>query len=235
MIRTVDDMYTRFLYGIDKEGTTTVYPEKFNELINESQGLIVNEVADEVQVNRRRMDDLSPITRRYSNQIVVTPPAGDPVTTYPKALPLDYFRELNIQFSLEIAAVAPTIRVKTVNNKQVSVDYFWGIPMRADNKAIALKNPYRNVSALFEDGNVYYEVMNNRIDTVGYDYLEYKMDYLIVPPAIYFDPNGVSHIHCILSPRMQQIITDRAIRIFIERTENPRYQTALNEDRIKNF
>lgn len=235
MIRTADDMYARFLYGIDKEGTTTVYPEKFNELINEAQGLVVNEMADEVQVNRRRMDDLNPITRRYTNETTITPPVGNPVTGYPKTLPADYFRELNIKFKL----LLPAPLVGKPDNKTLTEDFYWGVPMRADNKPIALNNPYRSTNTLFEDGKVYYEVMNNSVDVVDYEFQEYKMDYLIVPPKIVFreefSTTHPTHDNCVLSGRMQQIIVDRAVRIFIERTENVRYQTAYNEDTHKNF
>lgn len=239
MMTSISDMYTRFLYGIDKEGTTTVYPEKFNELINEAQGLVVNEMADEVQVNRRRMDDLYLFTSTFSNKTPIYPLGSDgkPDTTqtpfgfdYTKQLPTDYFRELNIKFKLLFDD--PT----AVNsNKKIATDeFYWGVPMRSDNKPIALNNPYRSTNRLFEDGKVYYEVMGDNITVVDHDYQEYVMEYLVTPPTLKFD-EGDNHEEGTLTPRMRQIIVDRAIRIFIERTENPRYQTALNEDAHKNF
>lgn len=235
MIRTVDDMYTRFLYGIDKEGTTTVYPEKFNELINETQGLVVNEFADEVQVNRRRLDDLAPIMRTYSNKTTTVLPVGDPVVTYPKTLPIDYFRELNVLFEIKVRQDANGYRRPPLATESYNLEKKWGKILRSDNKPIALSNPYRDTTAVDKEGFVYYEVQDNVISTIHYDFREYIMEYLIVPPAILFNESGTGHIHCVFSPRMQQIIVDRAIRIFIERTENPRYQTALNEDRSKNL
>lgn len=236
MIRTVDDMYTRLLYGIDKEGTTTVYPEKFNELINEAQGLVVNEIADEVQVNRRRLDDLAPLMREYHNLVTTTLPNGSTVYTYPKTLPIDYFRELFISFKIKVPLEyhnrLPIVVVQNVGT--MSLEFLTGKILRSDNKGMALKNPYRSPDALLLESEVYYEIFDNIVRTVKFDFYEYKMDYLIIPPAIHFDEAGTSHIHCVLSPRMQQIIVDRAVRIFIERTENPRYQTAFNEDQIKN-
>lgn len=221
MIRNVDDMYTRFLYGIDKEGTATVYPEKFNELINEAQGLVVNEIADEVQLNRRRLDDLAPILLRTTEQV-----AHD--------LPLNCFRELFVHFRIELP-VGSTLPIVSIDNRRISRDFLDGKILRADLRATALKNPYRNHDALLRDKEVYYEILGNRIDTVGHPFYSYQMDYLKVPETIFFDEAGIAHVHCELSPRMQQIIVDRAVRIYIERTENVRYQTAFNEDRMKNI
>lgn len=231
MMISVADMYTRFLYGIDKEGTTTVYPEKFNELINEAQGLVVNEMADEVQVNRRRLDDLYLFTSTFSNKMPT--PTGN---QYIKQLPPDYFRELNIKFKLSYIKETVGATYDRDTQRCVTDKFYWGVPMCSDNKPIALNNPYRSTNRLFEDGKVYYEVMGDNIKVVDYEYQEYVMEYLVTPPTLRFnelDPAG--HNEGTLTPRMRQIITDRAIRIFIERTENPRYQTALNEDAHKNF
>lgn len=252
MMISVADMYTRFLYGIDKEGTTTVYPEKFNELINEAQGLVVNEMADEVQVNRRRLDDLYLFTSTFSNKMPT--PTG---IQYIKQLPPDYFRELNIKFKLSYIKETVGATYDRDTQRYVTDKFYWGVPIRSDNKPIALNNPYRSTNRLFEDGKVYYEVMGDNIKVdnikvVDYEYQEYVMEYLVTPPTLMFnelvghdegtstpgDDEGTSkprHEEGTLTPRMRQIITDRAIRIFIERTENPRYQTALNEDAHKNF
>lgn len=231
MMISVADMYTRFLYGIDKEGTTTVYPEKFNELINEAQGLVVNEMADEVQVNRRRLDDLYLFTSTFSNK--KDTPTG---TQYIKQLPLDYFRELNIKFKLSYKEETVGATYDRDTQRYVTDKFYWGVPIRSDNKPIALNNPYRSTNRLFEDGKVYHEVMGDNIKVVDYEYQEYVMEYLVTPPTLRFNElDPAAHSEGTLTPRMRQIITDRAIRIFIERTENPRYQTALNEDAHKNF
>lgn len=227
MIRTVDEMYVRFLYGIDKEGTATVYPEKFNELINEAQGLVVNEIADEVQINRRRLDDLAPLYLRTAE-----------LTT--KDLPINCFRELFVKFRIELPN-GTSFQTVSIDNRSISRDFFDGKILRADLRSAALKNPYRNHDTLLRDKEVYYEILNTGvasvqgIDTVGYPFYSYQMDYIKFPQAIVFDETGANHRHCELSPRMQQIIVDRAVRIYIERTENVRYQSALNEDRMKNI
>ncbi len=245
MMISVADMYTRFLYGIDKEGTTTVYPEKFNELINEAQGLVVNEMADEVQVNRRRLDDLYLFTSTFSNKIPIYPLGSDgkPDTTqtpfgfdYTKQLPMDYFRELNIKFKLSYKEETVGATYDRDTQRYVTDKFYWGVPIRSDNKPIALNNPYRSTNRLFEDGKVYHEVMGDNIKVIDYEYQEYVMEYLVTPLTLRFNElNPAGHSEGTLTPRMRQIITDRAIRIFIERTENPRYQTALNEDAHKNF
>lgn len=221
MISTIDQAYTQFLYGIDKEGTTPVYPEKFNALFNEAQALVVNEIAEGAEVNELRIEDLSDI-RVQSDE------------TTDEELPLDVFKILRVEFRVKPKDWMEVATIDTGGTERTS-SFFNGKPMRADLKAMAVQNPYRSVKRVFDESEIYYEIVGNNFKLVDHDFYSYRLDYFKHPRNAFFGPTEASHIHSELRPRVQQVIVDRAVRIFLERTESVRYQSALNEDSMKNI
>ena len=116
--------------------------------------------------------------------------------------------------------------------------------MRSDNKIPILKSPYRKP----KDSRLYYEVFNRVIHlitgTPSYG-VAMNLEYLRWPVNIFFDElnqddtpgadytPGNGSINCELPPVIRKEIVDIAVRIYLERVRDPRYQTYLNESQMR--
>ena len=193
-------------------------------MYNLSEGFVVDELAPEGETDQKRMDDLG-FLRVKSTELLS------------QELPADYFRCLNIKFRFKIPLGETRIEKVTVSSQSVSKEFYYAKPLRSNDKATVTENPYRKPSIYGRTGKpkLYYEMVGGNIELLGAEFHSYVMEYYKTPMTIFFDPTLAAHANCELRPRVQQMIVDRAVRIYIERTENVRYQSVLNEDQLKSF
>ena len=152
-----------------------------------------------------------------------------------------YLRLLNVAFKIEY-----------VNNicKFTGVSEWLDANInKSDNKTVKSKNPYRKAT----DDRLYYEIMGDHIiletgtESKGHSM---RLDYIRHPRRIFFniinngpdeEQKGVpdftggtsGSVNCELPGDLRQEIVDIAVRTFIERVQDPRYQTYINELNIK--
>jgi hypothetical protein len=103
--------------------------------------------------------------------------------------------------------------------------------MRADERADIYQNAYRYPS----DEKMYYRFVGEHMELItetDSTPLSTKMEYLRYPDEIiYYEPNsGNIDSNCELAPVQQKEIVDMAVRMFLEATANPRYQSQMVED-----
>ena len=124
--------------------------------------------------------------------------------------------------------------------------------LRSDNRAVLKQNPFRKP----KDDRLYYEILNEHIVlTTGTESKgrEMNLDYLRHPRKIFFNVKNGGNVHleqegipdysgtidngsvnCELPNDLRQEIVETAVRTYIERVQDPRYQTIINELNIKN-
>lgn len=107
--------------------------------------------------------------------------------------------------------------------------------MRADQRADIYQNAYRYPT----DEKPYYRLLGEFIELVtetNSTPLKMKIEYLRYPNEIsYVEPTSDDvAVDCELAPVQQKEIVDMAVRMYIEATQSPRYQTQLAEEQLKN-
>ena len=137
-----------------------------------------------------------------------------------------YFRLLNVLFKM-------TYKDNEIFPDGIS-NWIRAQLMRADQRADIYQNPYRFPT----DEKPYYRLVGEFIEFVTEtDSTPYKMkiEYLRYPRAIkYVEPQSDDvAIDCELGPFQQKEIVDMAVRMYIEATQSPRYQSQIVEEQIK--
>lgn len=168
-----------------------------------------------------------------SGESIVTD--GDIVTSftdYRFLIPNDYpnpryFRLLNVMFTI-------TYMNNTLHDNGDISTWQRADIMRADERADLMQNAYRTPT----DEKMYYRFVGDHYELINETDstpLNSKMEYIKFPnEIIYYEPNsGNVDVDCELAPVQQKEITDMAVRMYIEATTNPRYQTQVVEDQAR--
>jgi hypothetical protein len=249
MIQSVEEMYKSFLLGIKKEQSTIVPPVTFNLLINEEQDKWFKEKVPTGEIDQKRIDDLQ-ILRTVTdgeyeyNGDILNSIGPDAYRGKVFSLPYDPDSDINnVWIGVPPAATTQNYpRYRRLLNIMFKIEYLnnecglTGISdwldtniMRSDKRSEVMKNPYRKP----KDNKLYYEIINNKIrlitNTGSYGYAM-RIEYYRYPRTINFSTVLVDRVDCELAPEQQQEIVDRAVMTYIERSKNPRYQTAEREN-----
>lgn len=250
MILTAENMFKSFLDGIKKERISTVTPTYFNRIINEACENWYTQKSTEIERDQKRIDDLqgwrvaTDGVFKHNGNILPFIPAVNQVNDaawgknlfyLPKSatgtgktiggvLYPEYRRLLNVMFRLKYYG-NPCYTDGTLS------DWKSGEIMRSNQRPVLERNIYRRPS---ESMNVYYEIVGDmiRIDVrnaIGYDM---RLEYIKYPVDIAYVSGGTS-VNSELSSDQQREIVDIAVRMYIERTANPRYQTQIYENAQK--
>jgi len=233
MLATITEMYQEFLDGITKEESAIVPPEDFIRLINRSQSQWLVSKAPEGDTGQKRIDDLE-IIRVVTDGVfeynsvpldLLSPVVVNQFELVPSGYP-SYFRLLNVMF--QITYSGNSCFVDGVNSELLDASI-----MRADKRSSTFKNPMRWPT----DERLYYEIIGNRIrlitgtSSIGYrarlEYYRYPLD------MVYDEDDSNNNVNCEFGSAQQYEICDIAIRIYLERKTDPRYQTILNEEAMK--
>lgn len=154
-----------------------------------------------------------------------------------------YLRLLNVSFKIEY--------IENECKKTGVSEWLDAKIMRSDNKTVIWKNVFRKPN----DSRLYYEIINEHIvlstgtKSKGHSM---KLEYLRYPNNIYFNTNNGGNleleqtgipdytgttqgsVNCELPNYLRQEVVDMAVRTFVERVKDPRYQSYINELNIKN-
>jgi hypothetical protein len=236
MLITTVDMYWGTIDGINKNRTEILTPEKWNRLINLAQ---INYCRDHIvkgEVNQKRIDDLRMIyVVDDINAISATTfplPDGSTVNNINGVLLPLYMRLLGTAFKINyVNNICGLIGISDwIHNVKV---------MKSDRRNIIKRNPFRRPS----DVKIYQRQIGNivEIDTgtsstaavMHIEYFRWPTDifYNYVNPADTGNP-ATGSVNCILPAEQRQEIVDTAVRIYVERSQDPRYRTILTEETI---
>jgi len=235
MLVTTLDMYKATVDGVNKTRTDILTPDKWNRLINLAQLDYCREHIVNAEVNSKRIDDLRMLfigdAIAASSAITYPLPDGSVVTNLSGVvLPL-FMRLLSVSFKITYVnnVCGLTGESEWINNVKV---------LKTDKRTEIMKNPFRRPS----DAKIYYNELGNYIrivtgtaSTAKYMYIEYFK----YPKDIFYN-NGLpdtgdpatGSVTCELPAEQKQEIVDMAVRIYVERSQDPRYRTLLNEEMI---
>ena len=214
LVRYGRDMYELLLLAIKKEETSTIYPNQAIWLLNESGIEWLKENSRLVDLNQRQIDDLQDII----TEVLPVPPN---VVNNTHLLPTDYFQLLSL-----MVKISDTSDSCIVNSEWQPVHL-----MKYDRKMPIRVSSYRKP----KPSKIYYHLVQGYINFEGatvthcrYDYFTYIKQITDVTTA-----NPGSTDMSDYSDYILLEIVDRAARIYLERTQNPRYRTILNELALK--
>jgi len=210
-LTTAENIYKAVLAGIKKESTAVLKPEGFNRLINgDVLNLWVKEKSDLVDYNQKYIDALRNLIKTEELPAVTIPGSS---TDRKFRLNPGYYRLLSVGFVLKGG--------KMVAGRRLPFD----VANRIED------NPYRAAN----DKRIYYHQQDDLI--VNYpensNVEKARVVYLTYPKPIQYDPTGTATSNGNLTKDQNKEVVDLAVRIFIERVKEERYQTQIMEERLK--
>ncbi len=211
-LSTAKEVYQAVLDGIKKESTAVLTPPAFNRLINvDAMTQWLNEKAPKGEFDQDVVDDLRNLFKQ-----------SDPIDKEPGKfsfeLPKDYFRLKAVMFKLEI--------------KQGKYsDWIPAYRMRSNSFSVSGVNPFRKPKKT----RLYYMQQGNYILNIPEteNVAKAQVFYYARPKPIVYDTAGM-HQDGNLEKEQKKEIVDIAVRIFLERVKEERYQTQLTEEALKN-
>ena len=246
MLDTALSIYNEFLDGIKKEYTGTVTPQRFVRIWNAwamEEWIRINpSFAEGVELTQKQQDDLRMLRRNYlvaANALtpkLFTLPDGIityttiPATTDP--LP-EYLRLLKVMIKLDYDSNP---------SQECSLTGISGLLrctlIKADNEAVIRTSPLRKPS----DSRNYYRLIENRLEVVndndsnvGSNPAWIQFDYYKYPNEMSYDVDTGLFAYAVDLPAMQMAeIVKVAVRLFLQRVSDPRYQSFLNEEALRN-
>lgn len=222
------DMYQWYLDGIRSFSTSVVAPERFNRIINDAQDIFVNENIGVHEIGQRQIDNL---------RVLLTEKVYKESGLKYK-LPADYLRMSSVK-----------IMFSDVDRCTVPInEWLETRVMKAD--VVTSLNPYRKPSAKmryhqFIGDSIVLYFSGAKLANEGIKLLYYKK-----PTVIYFDklkqedrehtnigvpaymPGGGS-IPPLFPEEQCRMIVSIAVRVSLENNQNPRYQSYLNEETLR--
>lgn len=213
---TYRNIYDTFLAGVRKNKVGTIFPEEFAILWNDSTEEVVTNKLSIFEVNKKIITDLLPLKRVF-NSIVSNAIEKSNYKYFSCTFPNDLRREIDIDV--------------IVDDKQTR-HYL----LKGNQKFNLFNDPYYKPSKL----RVYYDYINgNNINGLNI-YTPIDANSVKVLIEYYKHPYKVTSSDVILDKlceferEMSNEIIDTAIRKSIERNQDPRYQTIINEAKLSN-
>jgi hypothetical protein len=236
MLRTTDDMYRATIEGTNKHRTGILTPAKWNMLINLAQTDYCRDHIVNGEVIQKRIDDL---------RMLYIVDEINPITTTSFPLPdgISVNNSQGVLLPLYMRLLSTAFKINYVNNvcKLTGLsDWIYNVKvLKSDNRNIIKRNPFRRPS----DAKIYQRQIGNTvvIDTgTSSTAALMHIEYFKWPVEIFFNENNIpdtgnpltGSVNCELPPEQRQEIVDYAVRVYIERSQDPRYRTILNEEQI---
>ncbi|MFP4046154.1 MAG: hypothetical protein ACLFT4_00160 [Bacteroidales bacterium] len=239
---TALETYKLFLEGIKKESISTVPPDIFNNLINKSQLKVILSKLPETEVINKRVEDLSQLlvtldTENYPAIETISPNSN--AFRVPRMDSLD-INEVNYPQELKILNVG--FKMQYYGHRcfpdGLGEDFEMATLMKTDQRYQILKNPHRFPTLGPPNVRVYFQVYQDKIRAViarksTESYARYlKLEYYRYPVEFFFDknnPDGGTPLE--FRNEMVHEIVDHAVLSYIERIQDPRFQTKKIENR----
>lgn len=210
---SAEEIYKAVLDGIKKESTAVLTPESFNRLINDDALILwLREKAGRNDRDQPMVDAL-----RNLYKITELDPSEDKEYF---VLPKGYYRLQSVSFKLNLGT----------ETKKVITDWLPTQRLRLDNVSLTTVNPYRKPT----NTRLYYYQEGNNIKNYpeNKNVVKARIFYLTYPDPIIFRIDGTGS-NGNLSREQNKEIVDTAVRVFLERVKEERYQTVLMEENLK--
>lgn len=264
MLSTAQSLHIAFLDGIKKSYQGTVTPDVFVRIWNEwampewlSSNVSMNEGID---LTQKQIDDLSVLIHRYVfvantvNPNIYPIPTGSSInkilfdnSEVDVKLP-KYYRKVNIRFKLNY----DTAKVQECSLKGIS-DWLGASFLNSDQVSAIHKSIYRtpkdsllywrrHQAITLKDeplSNPINKIIDKKVDSIemitdsvnGSDSKYMLLEYITYPREISFNPAVSSE----LWDEANREIVMIAVRLYLERVRDPRYQSFLMEQKINNI
>lgn len=211
------DMFSALLKATLKEGTPTIYPTQAITLLNQASEEWLKENSKKVDLNQRSIDDCKDAIELFSSTFV-TPGVSFVI------LPTNYFSTVRVM-------------VKIFSSDACISEDEWRevmIMKRDQESYIRRVSTYRKPKA----NKLYYKLTNyagetSRFLLYGSLLKEISLEYFRTFTQITSVTINVSTDMSHYASYILQEVVDIAERIYIERTQNPRYMSTLKEGALK--
>lgn len=233
VILTAEDMYYLFLDGIRKMYNTTVKPDVFNRIINDSQLDWVKGKLPQAEFNQKRIDDIEVLRvvtdggSMYASYDILSD-VGD----YIFDIPTLYSTITSGSLLSNINGVNYPLYLHGLNAmfKKRDGDTWLRARIRRSDRTVMLDdNPFRSPS----DDRLYFEQIKNQIRLIGGEYDNLRLEYYRYPRIITYSATELSNIDPEFNPGQNKEIVEIAVKTYIERTTDPRYKSFLQEMMIR--
>ena len=237
MLRTTDDMYKATIEGTNKHRTGILTPAKWNMLINLAQLDYCRDHIVNGEVIQKRIDDLRML-------YVVDDINAISATTFPLPNGTNVNNSQGTLLPLYMRLLSTAFKINYVDNvcgfADGLSDWIYNVKvLKSDNRNIIKRNPFRRPSDAKIDQRQIGDTVVIDTGTSSTAALMH-IEYFKWPVEIFFNENNIpdtgvpatGSVNCELPAEQRQEIVDYAVRIYIERSQDPRYRTILNEENI---
>ena len=189
-------------------------------------------------------DVTDPVTGIRTVVVINTDPEPDTVTTTVYQILIPLVPDSNGLFLILPVKYPGYFRLQSLMSKVevngVELDYIGSKVYKSDRRSEILNDPYSKPVIDVNDlkrSRIYHQYIQNNLRLYlpdGAIAKKLHIEYVKVPKSLLYDPNvSANNVDAEVGSDQQQQIVDVAVRLYIERTENVRYRTTLNEDQIK--
>lgn len=218
-------MYNYTIEVLNKEVTSSVYPDEWEVLINASQLELVQNKYNEIDAFQKRIDDLRVLVvgPDVINNSGTNTPGGEIFSLPYIQNPLPGGSH-GYMFMLSVA-----IRRTTTNGLCDTNEWIKAKPLKRDKRYEIEKDPWNKPSI----NRIYYFLSSNNMKVSmgdGAIASQARIEYLRYPINISLSSNTTSE----LPAHMHKEICDLAARKYLEQTESPRYNTNFQENQTTN-
>ena len=264
MLSTAQSLHIAFLDGIKKSYQGTVPPDVFLRIWNQwamPEWLSSNVSSNEgIDLTQKQIDDLAVLIHRFVFVANSTNPNIYPIPTGASVhkilfenvnedvkLP-KYYRKVNIRFKLDynsangqecsLKGISDWLGASFLNSDQVSATY--KSTYRAPKDSLLYWRRTQSVTLKDEVGSTpVNKILDKKTDSIemitdsihGSQSKYMLLEYIAFPQEISFDPAVSSE----LWEEANREIVMIAVRLYLERVKDPRYQSFLMEQRINNI
>jgi hypothetical protein len=205
------EIYTSFLDGIRRTSQTVVKQDKFVRLWNEwalPEWMKINtSIAEGVELTQKQIDDL---------QTLIEYEDVNPTATNIFDLPTTYKRMLRVWFRLSATG-----------------DWIKSYPLRSIDESFVLNSKYSAPSTTL----LYHRTYANKVEAVtptGYAASTMQIMYIRYPNEMSYAGGTIVYVIDLGQEQLEEI-RDIAVRLYLERVKDPRWQSFLQEEMLKNI
>lgn len=241
MWTTGNDIYISFTDGIRRTSQSVVPKSKFVRLWNEwalPEWMKINtSIKEGVELTEKQIEDLQSLIVR-TDGITYNPISPSTTNVFP--LPIDHTSTVSINTidpsTYVVAAELLPICTRVLRvwfKLSATGSWIKSYPLRTIDESFVLNSQYSAPSTTL----LYHRTYSNNIQAVtptGYTATMMELMYIRYPNQMsYVDPN----ITYTLDLHQEQLeeVRDIAVRLYLERVKDPRWQSFLQEEMLKNI
>jgi len=222
---TAEEMYRAFIDGVVKEYVGIVDPDAFNRIINSALLLWLGEKLPEIGGRTKRIDDLNKF-------LVRTDGLGDHNIISFSSDPANVF-DLSPEYPDVFRFVSAKFKVEN-NNSSVSVEDGDEVWIRGEllRDFHVSDDPYQSSNRY----RVLFRKKGSNIFVYPYNVLQAKkciLEYYRYPASIVYSDTPENIVDPETGKIQNREICDIAIRMYLERIKDQRYNSFVNEEKFK--